>query len=188
MFLTQPLTICIHMKKIFLLSVATILCIAAQAADIAIPRGKIAVFKAGTSDTNYPMITARCAPSFVQVFNPVTTNQSSPLVSVAMSTNGFAPGSVWINHHAGSEGGGLSRTTDRRLLVMEGYTGDIISPTALKPSTDQTVSRGIVTLDAFTNATSVYSDVANWFGVPAGSAAGPQDNPTGIASTDGTSF
>jgi hypothetical protein len=176
------------MKQTFVLSVATMLCLGAQAADIVIPRGKIAVFKAGTSDTNYPMITARCAPSFLQVFDPVITNQSSPLVSVAMSTNAAVPGSVWINHHAGSEGGGLSRTTDRTLLVMEGYTGNIISPTASKPSTDQTVTRGIVTVDPFTNATSVYSDYGNWFGIPAGSAPGTQDNPTGIASTDGASF
>jgi hypothetical protein len=177
-----------HMNKTLVLSAAAVLSIAAQAADPVIPRGNIAVFKAGTSDTNFPMITARCAPCFVQVFDPVTTNQSSPLVSVAMSTNLDAPGSVWVNHHAGSEGGGLSRTVDRRMLVMEGYTGDIISPTASKPSTDQTVTRGIVTLDAFTNATSFYSDLASWFGVPAGSASGTQDNPTGIASTDGTNF
>ena len=176
------------MKIAFVLSVAMLLGIAAQAADPVIPRGKIAVFKAGTSDTNYPMITARVAPCFVQVFDPATTNQSAPLLSVAMSTNASVAGSVWINHHAGSEGGGLSRTTDRRMLVLEGYTGSILSPTASKPSTDQTVTRGIVTLDAFANAVSVYSDLANWFGIPAGSAAGTQDNPTGIASTDGANF
>ncbi len=180
------------MKKTlkFLSGMATLLCITApaQVAQPVIPPGKIAVFKAGTPDTNYPMITARCAPCFMQVFDPVTINQSSPLLSVAMSTNASVPGSVWINHHAGSEGGGLSRSTDRRYLVMEGYTGNIISPTASKPSTDQTVTRGIVTLDAFTNAISVYSDLANWFGIPAGSASGTQDNPTGIASTDGTNF
>jgi hypothetical protein len=176
------------MRKTFVLSVAAMLCIAAQAADPVIPRGKIAVFKAGTPDLVYPMITARVAPCFVQVFDPVTNNQSSPLLSVAMSTNASVAGSVWINHHAGSEGGGLSRTTDRRMLALEGYTGNILSPTAAKPSTDQTVTRGIVTLDAFANAVSVYSDLANWFGIPAGSAAGTQDNPTGIASTDGASF
>ena len=176
------------MRKAFVISVATILCIAAQAAEPVIPRGKIAVFKAGTPDLSYPMASARVAPCFVQVFDPVTNNQSSPLIAVAMSTNASVEGSVWINHHAGSEGGGLSRTTDRRMLVLEGYTGNILSPAALKPSTDQTVSRGIVTLDAFANATSAYSDLANWFGIPAGSASGTQDNPTGIASTDGASF
>ena len=166
------------------------LCLAAQAqvTQPVIPAGKLAVFKAGTSDGLYPMITARVAPCFVQVFDPVTNNQSSPLLSVALSTNASVPGSVWINHHAGSEGGGLSRSTDRQFLALEGYTGNILSPTAAKPSTDFTVERGIVTLDAFTNAISVYSDLANWFGVPPGSAAGTQDNPTGIATTDGTNF
>lgn len=167
------------------------LCVAVQAQIIqpVLPPGKIAVFKAGTSDTNYPMITSRVAPTFVQIFdpNPATTNPP-PLVTVAMSTNSSVPGSVWINHHAGSEGGGLSRSIDRQFLALEGYTGDIISSTAAKPSTDPTVSRGIVTLDAFTNAISVYSDPVQWFGIPVGAAAGTQDNPTGIASTDGTNF
>jgi len=179
------------MKKHIIASVLTVLLALAAQAQITqpiIPPGKIAVFKAGTTNGAYPMITARVAPCFVQVFDPVTTNQPSPLVSVAMSTNVNVPGSVWINHHAGSEGGGLSRSTDRRYLALEGYTGNILSPTAAKPSTDQTVTRGIVRLDAFTNAASVYSDLANWFGIPAGSASGTQDNPTGIASTDGTNY
>ncbi len=174
----------------FIIILAAMLCIAArgQVTTPVIPAGKLAVFKAGTTNGDFPMVTARVAPCFVQVFDPVTTNQTSPLLSVAMSTNVSVPGSVWINHHAGSEGGGLSRSTDRQFLVMEGYTGNILSPTAAKPSTDFTVTRGIVRLDAFTNAISVYSDLANWFGIPAGSATGTQDNPTGIASTDGTNF
>ena len=175
------------MKKIPLILGAVALAIAAHGADPIIPPGKLAVFVCG-GDPNFPMITARVAPCYVQVFDPVTNFQTSPLVSVEMSTNGSVPGSVWINAHAGSEGGGLSRTVDRQFLALEGYTGNILSPTAAKPSTDQTVTRGIVTLDVFTNAISVYSDLAAWFGVPAGSATGTQDNPTGIASTDGTNF
>src|ERR1017187_10163327 len=181
------------MKKHIIASGLTVLLALAAQAQITqptIPPGKIAVFKAGTSDNSWPMVTARVAPCFLQVFDPAITNQSSTnaLVSVAMSTNVNVPGSVWINHHAGSEGGGLSRSTDRRYLALEGYTGNILSPTSAKPSTDPTVYRGIVRLDAFTNAMSVYSDLANWFGIPAGSAPGTQDNPTGIASTDGTNF
>lgn len=122
----------------------------------------------------------------MQVFDPLTTNQAAPLVSVALSTNSAVPGSVWINDHAGSEGGGISRTTDRQFLALEGYTGTMaLTPPATKPSADPTVHRGIVTLDAFTNAISVYSDLANWFGMPPGVS---QNNPTGIASTDGTNF
>ena len=88
---------------------ATMLCIAAQASQTpSFPPGKIAVFKAGTRDNlNFPISHRRVAPCFVQVFDPVTNNQSAPLVSVAMSTNANVPGSVWINHHAGSEGGGF---------------------------------------------------------------------------------
>jgi hypothetical protein len=175
------------MKKTFVLSAITmLLCGAAQAqTQPAIPPGKIAVFKAGTSDGLWNISTSRAQPCFVQVFDPATNNQSSPLVSVAMSTNASVPGSVWINAHAGSEGGGISRTIDRQFLALEGYTGNIISPTNAKPSSDPTVSRGIVTLDAFTNALSIYSDLANWFGLPPGVT---QNNPTGIASTDGTNF
>jgi hypothetical protein len=161
----------------------------AQTSQPIIPPGKVAVFKAGTSDGNFPMITSRVAPCFVQVFDIVTNNQTSPLVSIAMSTNSSVPGSVWINHHAGSEGGGLSRSIDRQFMAIEGYTGNILSPTAAKPSTDPTVSRGIVTLDAFGNAISVFSSTTTWFGIPPGSnPANNQDNPTGIASTDGTNF
>jgi hypothetical protein len=179
------------MKKTFgLLGIAAMLCITAQAqvTQPIIPSGKIAVFKAGTGDGLWPMVTARCAPCFVQVFDPAISNQAAPLVSVAMSTNASVPGSVWINHHAGSEGGGLSRSVDRRYLAIEGYTGDILTPTSAKPSTDPTVHRGIVTLDAFTNAISVYSSLNSWFGIPVGAPSGTQDNPTGIASMDGTNF
>jgi len=157
----------------------------AQAAQPAIPPGKIVVFKAGDSSGVYNISKSKVAPCFVQVFDPVLTNQSSPLISVALSTTSSVPGSLWINPHAGSEGGGISRTTDRQFLALEGYTGNILSPTASKPSANTNVYRGIVTLDAFTNAVSVYSDLANWFGLPPGVA---QNNPTGIASTDGTNF
>ncbi|MBW8863401.1 MAG: immunoglobulin domain-containing protein, partial [Verrucomicrobia bacterium] len=135
-------------------------------------------------------ITSRVAPVFVQVFDPSLTNKSSTnaVVSVAMSTNNTVPGSVWVNHHAGSEGGGISRTVDRQFLALEGYTGNILSSSAAKPSTDFTVFRGIVTLDAFTNAVDVYSSQVHWFGIPVGASTGTQDNPTGIASTDGTNF
>ena len=151
----------INMKKHIIASGLTVLLALAAQAQITqpvIPPGKIAVFKAGTSDNSWPMVTARVAPCFLQVFDPAITNQSSTnaLVSVAMSTNVNVPGSVWINHHAGSEGGGLSRSSDRRYLALEGYTGNILSPTAAKPSTDPTVYRGIVRLDAFTNAVSIY--------------------------------
>ena len=172
---------------------AMTLCIAAQAQtnQPVLPPGKLAVLKAGTTDGVWPMVTARCAPVYVQIFDPGLTNQSStnPLVSVPMSTNSSVPGSVWVNHHAGSEGGGISLSVNRQFLCLEGYTGNILTPTSSKPSTDPTVTRGIVTLDAFTNALSIYSSLYSWFGIPPGAVpANNQDNPTGIASTDGTNF
>ncbi len=180
------------MKKTFAVVFAAGLLSAAAPAQVTqpvIPPGNLAVLKAGTADTNFPIITSRVAPCYVQVFDPVTNFQTSPLVSVALSTNASVPGSVWINHHAGSEGGGLSRTVNRQYLALEGYTGNILSPSAAKPSTDPTVSRGIVTLDAFTNLVSVFSSPTTWFGIPPGAnPANNQDNPTGIASTDGTNF
>lgn len=164
----------------------TILGFAAQAQTqpVMLP-GKIAVFKAGDPSGVYPINSSKVQPCFVQVFDPVTNNQATPLLSVALSTNVNVPGSVWINAHAGSEGGGISRSMDRSLLALEGYTGNILSPTAAKPSSAAGVTRGIVTLDAFTNAISVYSDPAAWFGLPPGVT---QNNPTGIATTDGQSF
>jgi len=100
----------------------------------------------------------------VQVFDPALVEQSSAnaVVSVAMSTNSSVPGSVWSIITPVRRGGGISRTTDRQFLVLEGYVSDILSPTAAKPSTDPTVNRGIVTLDAFTNATSVLTTPTGW--------------------------
>ena len=172
------------MKKILLTLGTGFLAMALQAQIInpLIPPGKIAVFKAGTSDNVWPIAGARQQPCSVQVFDPVLSN-STPLVSVAMPTNGN--GTVWINAHAGSEGNGFSRSVNRQYLIMEGYTSPIYGPNGTKPSNNTSVSRGIVTMDAFGNTNTVYSDLANWFGMASGVT---QNNPTGIASTDGTNF
>ena len=177
-------------RTLQIISAVSMLCIGAnaQVTTPVLPAGKIAVFKAGTSDNVWPMISARVTPCYVNVYDTASNNQPAPWVSVAMSTNSSVPGSVWINHHAGSEGGGLSRSVNRQFLALEGYTGNILTPTSAKPSTDGTVYRGIVTLDAFTNAVDVYHSLNSWFGIPVGAATGTQDNPTGIASLDGTNF
>ena len=169
---------------------ALLMAVAAQAqnTNLAFPPGKIAVFKAGTPDNAWNISSARSQPCYVQVFDPAVTNPA-PLLSMAMSTNASIPGSVWINAHAGSEGGGISRTIDRQFLMLEGYTGNILSPTDAKPSNNTGVNRGIVRLDAFTNAVDIYHDSVAWFGLPAGCNTNTyQDNPTGIASTDGTNI
>ncbi len=193
-------------KTIMFLGLTVLLGLAAEAqvTQPTFPPGKIAVFKAGDSSGVFNISVARSQPVFIQAFDTVATNQTAPLVSVAMSTNASVPGSVFINAHAGSEGGGISRSVDRQFLALEGYTGTILPPNASKPSAvatytvtntvggtttvvtnTVTVTRGIVRLDAFANADSVYSDQYNWFGLPNGVT---QNNPTGIATTDGTNF
>ncbi len=147
------------------------------------PPGKLAVMKGGDNNGVYTMTVSRSHPTYVQVFDPVTNNQASALFTLALPTN--QPNGIFINAHAGSEGGGISRTVNRQYLVLEGYTGNILSPTAAKPSADPTVYRGFGTVDAFGNEQVLYQDLANWFGMPPGVT---QDNPTGIASTDGVNF
>src|SRR5712672_3496255 len=166
------------MKKILVLPGLTLLlALGVQAQSPTVLPGNLAVFKAGDSTGIWNISKSKVQPCFVQIFDPTTTNQGAPLLSVTLPTNGFD--AIWINAHAGSEGGGISRTTDRQFLALEGYVGNILSPTSAKPSTDPTVNRGIVTLDAFTNATSVLTTPTGWFGIPLGAAPGTQDNPTG---------
>ncbi len=174
------------MKKSLLLSGLTLLFAfgaQAQSTNLVISPGKLAVFKGGDNTGIWNISSSKVQPCFVQIYDTVTNNQAAPLLSVPLPTNGN--NAIWINDHAGSEGGGISRTANREFLALEGYSGNILSPTNAKPSTDTTVPRGFGTLDAFGNEQVIYSDVANWFGLPPGVT---QNNPTGIASTDGTNF
>ena len=173
----------LKMKKLLLLSGMTLLLAAGAQSQIVFPPGKIAVFKAGDNTGIWNISKSKVQPCFVQAFDTATPNQPTPIYSFTLPTN--QPDGLWINAHAGSEGGGISRTTSRQYLALEGYTGNILSPTAAKPSADPTVNRGIVTVDAFGTETPIYQDLANWFGLPPGVT---QNNPTGIASTDGTNF
>ncbi len=58
----------------------------AQTTQPVLPPGKLAVFKAGTTDGLWPMVTARVAPCFVQVFDPAVSNiiSTSALVTVPL--------------------------------------------------------------------------------------------------------
>src|SRR3984957_43528 len=170
-------------KSLLLTGIALLAALQAQAQPIVMPPGKLAVFKAGDNNGVYTMVPSRSHPCYIQVFDPVTNNQASAFYTLALPTN--QPNGIFINAHAGSEGGGLSRTSTREFLAIEGYTGNILSPTAAKPSADPTVYRGFGTIDAFGNEQVLYEDLANWFGMPPGVT---QNNPTGIASTDGTNF
>ena len=174
------------MKKLIITSALALCCALvahAQNTNVVIPPGKLAVFKAGDNTGYWNISTSRVQPCFVQVFDPATNNQAEPLYSQELPTN--APNAIWINDHAGSEGGGISRAANRQYLALEGYTGDILSPTNAKPSSDPSVSRGFGTVDVFGNEQVLYSDLANWFGLPPGVI---QNNPTGIATVDGTNF
>ncbi|HEX4119014.1 MAG TPA: immunoglobulin domain-containing protein, partial [Verrucomicrobiae bacterium] len=174
------------MKKLLSISAAALCCVLgihAQSTNVVIPPGKLAVFKAGDDTGYWNISTSRAQPCFVQVFDTETNDQLSPLYSLALPTN--APNAIWINDHAGSEGGGISRAANRQYLAIEGYTGDILSPTNAKPSSDTNVTRGFGTVDVFGNEQVLYSDLANWFGLPPGVA---QNNPTGIVTADGTNF
>jgi hypothetical protein len=174
------------MKKLLLFSVVAAsfaLNAPAQNTNIVIPPGKLAVFKAGDGTGYWNISTSRVQPCFVQVFDPIATNQAAPLYSLPLPTN--SPNGIWINAHAGSEGGGISRAANRQVLALEGYTGDILSPTNSKPSSDTAVTRGFGVVDAFGNEQVLYQSLANWFGLPLGVT---QNNPTGIATADGTNF
>src|SRR5579872_5967233 len=155
----------------------------AQSNTIVIPAGKLAVFKAGDNTGYWNISSSKVQPCFIQVFDPATTNQAAPIYSLPLPTN--APNGIWINAHAGSEGGGISRSSTRQYLAIEGYTGNILSPTNYKPSSFVGVTRGFGIVDVFGNEQVLYSDPANWFGLPPGVT---QNNPTGIATTDGTNF
>jgi hypothetical protein len=173
------------MKKLILTLSAALFCagVHAQSTNLVIPPGKLAVFKAGDNTGYWNISTSRVQPCFVQIFDPVITNQSAPVYTLPLPTN--SPNGIWINAHAGSEGGGISRAANREYLALEGYTGNILTPTNAKPSSDTTVTRGFGTMDAFGNEKVLYQDLANWFGMPPGVT---QNNPTGIATADGTNF
>src|SRR5580704_1359697 len=133
----------------------------AQSNNVLLPPGKIAVFKGGDPSGIYNISTARVQPCFVTVYDTVTNNQATPLVSVPLPTN--APNGIWINDHAGSEGGGISRAVNREFLALEGYTGNILSPTAAKPSAAVGVTRGIGVMDAIGTEQVIFQDAADWF-------------------------
>src|SRR3984957_20249839 len=122
------------MKKTLLLSgIATLLTLGAFAqTSVVIPPGKIAVFKGGDPTGVYNISVAKAQPCFVEVYDPVTNNQAAPIKEIVLPTN--APNGIYINAHAGSEGGGISRSQNREFLALEGYTGNLLSPTSSKPS------------------------------------------------------
>jgi hypothetical protein len=152
-----------------------------QNTNLAFTPGKIAVLRAG--DGIITIASGRQHPIFIEEYDPVLTNQASPIVSVELPTNGANP--LFVNAHAGSEGQGLTRSADRRYLAVTGYSGDLNSipgtPSSATNSSGQGYPRGFGVIDAYTNFDLVYAS-DEWFGLLPGIT---QNNPRGIA-TDGS--
>jgi len=143
--------------------------------------GKLAVLRGG--DGIITIASGRQHPIFIDEYDTVTNNQASPAMSLELPTNG--PNGIFMNAHAGSEGQGLTRSADRRYLVVSGYCGDLNSipgtPSSATNNSGQGYGRGFGTIDAFTNFNVNYQS-PEWFGLQPGIT---QNNPRGIA-TDGT--
>jgi Immunoglobulin I-set domain len=143
--------------------------------------GKLAVLRAG--DGIITIASGRQHPIFIEEYDPLLTNQASPILSLELPTNG--PSALFVNAHAGSEGQGLTRSADRRYLAVTGYSGDLNSipgtPSSATNSSGQGYLRGFGTIDANTNFDLVYAS-DDWFGLQPGIT---QNNPRGIA-TDGS--
>jgi len=166
------------MKKFsvaFGLTLTLALCGQAQNTNLAFVPGKLAVYRGG--DGIITITTGRQHPAFIDEYDPLAANQASPIISVALPTNG--PNAIWFNAHAGSEGQGLSRSASHQYLTMTGYHGDLNSEAGTPSGTNY--PRGFGLIDAFTNYNLVYASPF-WYGLQPGIT---QNNPRGIA-TDGS--
>ncbi len=148
--------------------------------------GKLVVLRAGEiNDTNFNIANVRQQPAFIEEYDPAITNQSSPMLSVALLTNDVN-NSLFVNAHAGSEGQGLTRSADRQFLTMTGYTSPMNVPAGTPSSATNldgtgVFNRGFGLLDNNGNFAVVYSSQF-WYGIQPGIS---QNNPRGIC-TDGT--
>ena len=165
------------MKKLILAGISVFIAIATQAqnTNLAFLPGKLVVYRGGNGV--FDINTDRRQPAYLDEFDPAVSN-STPLVSVALPTNGV--NSMWFNLHAGSEGQGISRSADRQYIAITGYHGDLTNITTT-PSGASDCTRGFGIVDAFTNFNVTYAS-QEWFGLQPGIT---QNNPRGVA-TDGT--
>ena len=148
--------------------------------------GKIVVLRAGEiNDTNFNITNVRQQPAFLEEYDPATTNQTSPILSVALPTNDVN-NTLFVNAHAGSEGQGFTRSADRQFLTFTGYTSPMNVPAGTPSSATNAdgtgvFNRGIGLLDSYGNYAVVYSSQF-WYGIQPGIT---QNNPRGVC-TDGT--
>lgn len=155
-------------KTILTLGTLTLITVGAQAANtnLIFTPGKIIVMRGG--DGVLPFSSAnKQNPIFLDEFDPAITNQTLPIVSVELPTNN-GTASLWFNASAGSEGQGISRSADRRVLAITGYTSPVNEALGTPSSAQPPFNRGFGTVDAFTNLNVIYSDPINWFGLPPG--------------------
>lgn len=171
------------MKKLILaagIAVLTALATQAQNTSLEFAPGKLVVLRGGNGAAPFTFAAkARRFPIYLDEFDPVASN-STPILSVSVPTNG--PDSMWINLHAGSEGQGISRSSDRQFIAITGYHG-VLTNVTTTPSSAIDCTRGFETWDSFTNIAYEY-DSQDWFGIPPGTTV-TQNNPRGVA-TDGT--
>ena len=151
--------------------------------------GKIVVLRAGEiNDTNFNIANVRQQPAFLEEYDPATTNQTSPILSVALPTNDVN-NTLFVNAHAGSEGQGFTRSADRQFLTFTGYTSPMNVPAGTPSSATNAdalhwefSNRGIGLLDSYGNYAVVYSSQFWRRGIQPGIT---QNNPRGVC-TDGT--
>jgi hypothetical protein len=109
------------MKKIIVMSglmALVALAIPAQNTNLVLLPGKLAVFRGGDGVFTF---SDRRFPAFIDEYDPAITNQTGPMLTVALPTNGV--NSMWFNLHAGSEGQGITRSADRQFIAVTGYHG-----------------------------------------------------------------
>jgi hypothetical protein len=133
--------------------------------------GQLAVLRIGDGDSD---LRVRQSQVFIDQFDPAAADQAGPSFTVAIPCKGT--NSIWMNGHAGTEGG-LARSGDRSVLTVTGYCGDILS----LPGTPSKLAydRGICVVDA-TGGTRLAYRGNKWYGL-----FGDKTNPRGVV-TDGT--
>jgi hypothetical protein len=154
---------------------------------VAFAPGKLVIYRGG--DGILTIDNDRQHPAFLDEYDPSIPNQSAPIMSMELPTNAGMNQCMWFNAHAGSEGQGMTRSADRSVLTMTGYTDDIGSlngtttdtPSSSTNADGEGFDRGFATVDAYGNFIPGYSS-SFWFGIQDGIS---QCNPRGIA-TDGS--
>jgi hypothetical protein len=171
------------MKKAILTSSALVfvLCTAARAEQGFLP-GHLSVLRAGDGVFDLRL---RQTPVFIDQFDTATPDKA-PSFTVRVPTNG--PNSFFINGHAATEGN-LTRSSDRKLLVLAGYGGvDLLQVGGTASRLD--IKRGCATIDRSGSVhTFLYkSDSSEVKMNPRGCVSDGANNFWGCGNANGTFF